>query len=55
VIPDRSHRAFVVSIPVRHKHAVLSERRRVNGATPGSAPCQIHPLTGSEGLSLAYL
>src|SRR5262252_5434483 len=38
VIPDRSHRAFVVSIPIRHKHDVLSERRRVNGATRCSAP-----------------
>jgi hypothetical protein len=55
VIPDRSHRALVVSIPVKHKHLVLSGRRRVNGATRCSAPCQIHPLTGSEGLSLVYL
>src|SRR6516165_5597944 len=38
VIPDRSHRAFVVSIPVRHKHIILSGRRRVNGATRCSAP-----------------
>jgi hypothetical protein len=47
VIPDRSHRALVVSIPVKHKHLVLSGRRRVNGATRCSAPCQIHPLTSS--------
>lgn len=44
VIPDRSHRAFVVSISIRDRHILLSGRRRVNGASqslravPNSSP-----------------